>query len=447
MVRSLSGSSGGLDSRGNGRAERAFARGTLGLVAGYNDNTTAAGLALVIPSGNTLAVYDFSSSLLWGNSGSVNASSCALNGAGTIGLVAGYDDNVAAAGLALVIPSGNALRVYDFSSSLSSDGGDALGCALNGGGTLGLVAGYNTDSTTGLALVVPSGNTLAVYDFSSSLSSWGDGGASGCALNGAGTFGLVAGQTAGRTAGLAVVMPSGDTLAVHDASSLLSSWGAGGVTYGCALNGGGTFGLVVGENHSSGFAAAGLALVTRSGDSFTLYDFSSSLPWGVGSGASASGCALNDAGTLGLVAGYNYNMGIAGLAVVIPSGGTLAVYDFSTSLPWGNGNASSCALNGAGTLGLVAGYNRNTDTPGLAVVIPSSHTLTVYDFSTSLPWGSGSVSGCALGGLAQALTPTAIGSPASSVSYTVLSESAALSAHGAQKKSEPCSGEFSGIKQ
>ena len=426
-------------------------QGSIGLVAGLGQNDTAPALALVIPSSTSAALYDLSTSLTnlpgWGTDGV--ALGCSLNGTGSIGLVAGRGQNNLFPALALVIPSSTSAALYDLSTSLKNlpgwaADGEALGCALSGTGSIGLVAGRGQNfNATALALVIPSSTSAALYDLSTSLidlPGWGtDGAALGCSLNGTGSIGLVAGIGQNDFfPALALVIPSSTSAALYDLSTSLNNlpgWAAGGEALGCSLNGTGSIGLVAGRGQN--FTAPALALVIPSSTSAALYDLSTSLidlP-GWGNNGQANACALNGIGSIGLVAGVGQNFNAPALALVIPSSTSAALYDLSTSLNnlpgWGSiGQALGCALNDTGSVGLVAGQGQNFNAPALALVILSSTSAALYDLSTSLidlpGWGNnGFAFGCAL----NSLTPTTIGTYTSSVLYTMMTESSTLQAH------------------
>ena len=431
-------------------------QGSIGLVAGTGQNNSAPALALVIPSSTSAALYDLSPSLQnlpgWGTGGV--ADGCALNGTGSVGLVAGQGQDGFAPALALVIPSSTSAALYDLSTSLLDlpgwgTAGEALGCALNGIGSVGLVAGKGQNFyAPALALVIPSSTSAALYDLSTSLKNlpgWGTtSGALGCALNGAGSVGLVAGQGQNFNApALALVIPSSTSAALYDLSTSLidlPGWGTDGVADACALNGTGSVGFVAGRGQNN--SAPALALVIPSSTSAALYDLSTSLKNlpGWGTGGEADACALNGIGSVGLVAGQGQNNTAPALALVIPSSTSAALYDLSTSLKdlpgWGTGSeAFGCALNGIGSIGLVAGQGQNNTAPALALIIPSSTSAALYDLSTSLKnlpgWGTtGFAFGCAL----NSLTPTTIGTYTSSVLYTMMTESSTLQAHASYER-------------
>jgi outer membrane autotransporter protein len=417
------------------------AEGIYGLVAGRGQNASSPALALVIPSSTSAALYDLSTSLTnlpgWGNTH--NASACALNSKGSLGLVGG--SNGGAPALALVIPSSTSAALYDLSTSLKTlpgwgNNSDASTCALNSKGSLGLVGGRKGGAPT-LALVIPSSTSAALYDLSTSLKNlpgWGtNSGALACALNSKGTIGLVGGVSFAGPA-LALVIPSSISAALYDLSTSLNSlpgWGNNSEASTCALNSKGTIGLVGGSRPGAPL----LALVIPSSTSAALYDLSTSLKnlpgWGNNSVASA--CALNSKGTIGLVGGSSPATPL--LALVIPSSTSAALYDLSTSLKnlpgWGTVGCfvQSCALNSSGSIGLVGGEGQSAG-PALALVIPSSTSAALYDLSTSLNalpgWESdGNVFSCAL----SSLTPTTTGPYTNSVFYMMMTESSALSAH------------------
>jgi Autotransporter beta-domain len=421
--------------------------GIIGLVGGEGQNSTPA-LALVVPSSSISAtLFDLSTSLdllpSWGSAGKVF--SCALNSSGSIGLVAGQQNGLHPS-LALVIPSSTSAALFDLSVSLNSlPGWGTLGtadsCALNSQGSIGLVGG-ESGFAPALALVIPSSTSAALYDLSTSLKGlpgWGTSGeALGCALNSSGSIGLVAGEAHG--AALALVIPSSTSAALYDLTTSLQSlpgWGSHNAAeaFSCALNSKGSLGLVAGVGQT-GFDPA-LALVIPSSTSAALYDLSTSLKAlpGWGTSGTAESCALNSSGSIGLVAGIGQGAAAPALALIILSSDPSAtLFDLSTSLKalpgWGtSGTAESCALNSSGSIGLVAGTALGFTAPALALVIPSSTSATLYDLSTSLKglpgWGTtGEALACAL----SSLTPTAIG-PFGSELYTMMTESSALSAH------------------
>jgi autotransporter-like protein len=426
-------------------------QGSIGLVAGQGQNSTTPALALIIPSSTSATLYDLSAALngLPGWTGPASAvNGCALSSGG-IGLVAGSAQNFNTAALALVIPSSTFAALYDLSTSLTNlpgwgTGSAAFGCALNSSGSLGLVTGGNLNPT--LALAIPSSTSAALYDLSTSLDAlpgWGTvGQASGCALNSSGSIGLVAGLGQNFTAAaLALAIPSSTSAALYDLSASLDAlWGTLSEAFGCALNSSGSIGLVAGQGIVGGEANPALALVVPSSTSAALYDLSASLRalpgWGTPFGI-ALDCALNGSGSLGLVAGQS---GVSpapvapALALIIPSSTSAALYDLSASLQnlpgWGTaGFAGSCALNSSGSLGLVAGQGQGSSAPALALVIPSSTSAALYDLSNSLinlpGWGP---SGGAFACALSSLTPTAIG-PFGSELYTMMTESSTLSAH------------------
>src|SRR5271156_537026 len=89
----------------------------------------------------------------------------------------------------------------------------------------------------------------------------------------------------------------------------------------------------------------------------------------IGGCAIAGASALADQDTIGLVAGLGQNNNPT-LALVFPSSTSASLYDLSTSLKnlpgWGTSfEAFGCALNGTGSIGLVAGLGQNGN-PALA---------------------------------------------------------------------------------